>query len=45
MAYINERADSAEFQFGSVKNSGTGRELGRLGTDELANKKPIRAKK
>ncbi len=44
MVYINEvGADSAELPFGGVKNSGTGRELGRIGMEEFVNKKLIRA--
>jgi succinate-semialdehyde dehydrogenase/glutarate-semialdehyde dehydrogenase len=44
MVYINEvGADSAELPFGGIKNSGTGRELGRLGMEEFVNKKLIRA--
>jgi succinate-semialdehyde dehydrogenase/glutarate-semialdehyde dehydrogenase len=43
MVYVNcVLADGAELPFGGIKNSGTGRELGRLGADEFVNKKLIR---
>ncbi len=43
MVFVNlVLADGAELPFGGVKRSGTGRELGRLGADEFANKKLIR---
>ena len=43
MVYINcVLADGVELPFGGVKNSGWGRELGRLGADEFVNKKLIR---
>ena len=45
MVFVNEvGGDSAELPFGGVKNSGTGRELGRPGIDEFVNKKLIRIK-
>jgi len=43
MVYVNcVLADGVELPFGGVKNSGWGRELGRLGADEFVNKKLIR---
>ncbi len=43
MVYVNcVLADGVELPFGGIKNSGTGRELGRLGADEFVNKKMIR---
>ena len=43
MVYVNcVLADGVELPFGGIKNSGTGRELGRLGADEFVNKKLIR---
>ncbi|UYK40067.1 NAD-dependent succinate-semialdehyde dehydrogenase [Microbacterium terricola] len=43
MVFVNVvAADGAELPFGGIKRSGTGRELGRLGADEFANKKLIR---
>lgn len=43
MVFINAvAADGAEMPFGGVKRSGFGRELGRFGIDEFANKKLIR---
>ncbi len=44
MVYVNcVLADGVELPFGGIKNSGTGRELGRLGADEFVNKKLIRS--
>src|SRR4051812_22204556 len=43
MVYVNiVGADSPELPFGGVKQSGSGRELGRYGADEFVNKKLIR---
>ena len=43
MVFVNVvLADGAELPFGGVKRSGSGRELGRLGAEEFANKKLIR---
>jgi succinate-semialdehyde dehydrogenase/glutarate-semialdehyde dehydrogenase len=43
MVWINiVNGDAPELPFGGVKNSGFGRELGRLGFEEFANKKMIR---
>lgn len=43
MVFVNiTDAETAEMPFGGVKKSGFGRELGRLGIDEFANKKLIR---
>ncbi|WP_022901979.1 NAD-dependent succinate-semialdehyde dehydrogenase [Humibacter albus] len=43
MVFVNVvLADGAELPFGGVKRSGTGREMGRLATDEFVNKKLIR---
>src|SRR3954447_3646864 len=44
MVYVNlVLADAAELPFGGTKRSGFGRELGRLGLGEFANRKLIRA--
>jgi len=43
MVFVNVvLADGAELPFGGIKRSGSGRELGRFGADEFANKKMIR---
>jgi succinate-semialdehyde dehydrogenase / glutarate-semialdehyde dehydrogenase len=43
MVYVNlVGASGPELPFGGVKNSGFGRELGRLGAEEFVNKKMIR---
>jgi succinate-semialdehyde dehydrogenase/glutarate-semialdehyde dehydrogenase len=43
MVFVNGVGlDGAELPFGGVKRSGFGRELGRFGIDEFANKKLIR---
>jgi len=43
MVFVNcVLADGAELPFGGVKRSGFGREMGRLGATEFANKKLIR---
>jgi len=43
MVFVNGTGlDSAELPFGGVKRSGFGRELGRFGIAEFANKKLIR---
>lgn len=43
MVGINTTIKSApDMPFGGVKNSGVGRELGRFGLDEFANKKLVR---
>jgi succinate-semialdehyde dehydrogenase/glutarate-semialdehyde dehydrogenase len=43
MVFVNVvLADGAELPFGGIKRSGSGRELGRFGADELTNKKPSR---
>jgi succinate-semialdehyde dehydrogenase/glutarate-semialdehyde dehydrogenase len=43
MVYVNiVGADGPELPFGGVKRSGSGRELGKFGTEEFVNKKLIR---
>ncbi|MEH3054235.1 MAG: NAD-dependent succinate-semialdehyde dehydrogenase [Patulibacter minatonensis] len=43
MVFVNVvLADGVELPFGGVKNSGFGREMGKLGADEFVNKKLIR---
>lgn len=43
MVFVNTTdGEGVEMPFGGVKNSGFGRELGRLGADEFVNKKLIR---
>ena len=43
MVWINlVLGDAAELPFGGVKRSGSGREMGRFGVEEFANKKLIR---
>lgn len=46
MVFVNcVGAEGAELPFGGTKRSGFGRELGRVGIDEFANKKLIRSAK
>lgn len=46
MVFVNEApATSAELPFGGIKRSGFGRELGRLGLLEFANRKLVRARR
>ncbi|MFE9252708.1 NAD-dependent succinate-semialdehyde dehydrogenase [Streptomyces sp. NPDC007088] len=46
MVYINEAGGTAaELPFGGVKRSGIGRELGKYGMEEFANKKLVRVKR
>ncbi|MFD4941313.1 NAD-dependent succinate-semialdehyde dehydrogenase [Streptomyces sp. NPDC058239] len=46
MVYINDApGTAAELPFGGIKRSGIGRELGRYGMDEFANRKLIRVKR
>ncbi|MGW8886150.1 NAD-dependent succinate-semialdehyde dehydrogenase [Streptomyces sp. NPDC055749] len=46
MVYVNDAPGSAaELPFGGVKRSGIGRELGKYGMEEFANKKLIRVKR
>jgi succinate-semialdehyde dehydrogenase/glutarate-semialdehyde dehydrogenase len=43
MVFVNAvGAEGVELPFGGVKRSGFGRDLGRYGADEFANKKLIR---
>ncbi|EFG65748.1 NAD-dependent succinate-semialdehyde dehydrogenase [Streptomyces sp. SPB074] len=45
MVYVNEASGSAaELPFGGVKRSGIGRELGKYGMEEFANKKLVRVR-
>ncbi|NEA40110.1 NAD-dependent succinate-semialdehyde dehydrogenase [Streptomyces sp. SID11385] len=46
MVYVNEASGSAaELPFGGVKRSGVGRELGKYGMEEFANKKLVRVRR
>ena len=46
MVYVNDAPGSAaELPFGGIKRSGIGRELGKYGMEEFANKKLIRVKR